>query len=49
MLRDAVAGLYPLAELGAAGRAHVEREGDREIPFARYRRVVLDAAARVSR
>ena len=44
-IRDAIAGVHRLDEMGARGREYVEREGDREIAFARYRRVVSDAVA----
>jgi glycosyltransferase involved in cell wall biosynthesis len=44
-IRDAIAGTIPLGELGARGRAYVEREADCEIAFERYRRVVSEAAA----
>jgi colanic acid biosynthesis glycosyl transferase WcaI len=37
VLREAHAGAYDLAELGARGRAYVEREADRRVAFARYR------------
>ena len=42
-IRDAAAGVYPLAEMGARGREYVEREADREIAFERYRLVVAEA------
>jgi glycosyltransferase involved in cell wall biosynthesis len=48
-IRDAVEGRYALDEMGAAGRAYVEREADREIAFALYRRVVSEAVASSSR
>ena len=41
-IRDAMAGAHPLDEMGARGRAYVEREADREIAFDRYRRVVSE-------
>ena len=44
-IRDAIAGVHRLDEMGARGREYVEREGDREIAFERYRRVVSDAVA----
>ncbi len=44
-IRDAMAGVHQLDEMGARGRDYVEREGDREIAFARYRRVVSDTVA----
>ena len=44
-IRDAIAGLHPLEEMGARGREYVEREADREIAFERYRRVVSEAVA----
>ena len=37
VLRDVHAGEYDLAELGARGRAYVEREADRSVAFSRYR------------
>jgi hypothetical protein len=48
-IRDAIAGLYPLAEMGARGREYVEREADQEIAFERYRRVVAESVASRSR
>jgi glycosyltransferase involved in cell wall biosynthesis len=44
-VRDALAGQFPLDGMGARGRAFVEREADREVAFARYRRVVADAVS----
>ncbi len=44
-IRDAIAGLHPLDEMGARGRAYVVQEADREIAFERYRRVVSEAVA----
>jgi glycosyltransferase involved in cell wall biosynthesis len=48
-IRDAIDGLHPLDEMGARGRAYVEREADREIAFERYRRVVAETVASRSR
>jgi colanic acid biosynthesis glycosyl transferase WcaI len=44
-IRDAIAGVHRLDEMGARGREYVVREADREIAFERYRRVVSDAVA----
>jgi glycosyltransferase involved in cell wall biosynthesis len=41
-IRDAMAGALPLEEMGARGRELVERVADREVAFARYRRVVAE-------
>ena len=42
VLRDAHAGAYDLDELGARGRAYVEREADRLVAFGRYRSLLAD-------
>jgi glycosyltransferase involved in cell wall biosynthesis len=48
-IRDAIAGMHPLDEMGVRGRAYVEREADRQIAFERYRRVVAESVASRSR
>jgi glycosyltransferase involved in cell wall biosynthesis len=48
-IRDAVEGGRALAGMGEAGRAYVVREADREIAFARYRRLVWETLASSSR
>lgn len=48
-IRDALAGAYPLDEMGAKGRAYVEREADREIAFDRYRRLVSETVGSKAR
>ncbi len=45
LLRDIVEGRISLEGMGAAGRAWVEREADREVAFARYRRLLTGVAA----
>ena len=49
VLRDAVEGRLSLEGMGAAGRAWVESEADRDVAFDRYRRVVGEAVARGAR
>jgi len=44
-IRDVVEGRVSLAGMGDRGRAWVEREADREVAFARYRRVVADVVS----
>jgi glycosyltransferase involved in cell wall biosynthesis len=41
-IRDAMAGVHPLDDMGARGRRFVEQEADREVAFDRYRRVVSE-------
>jgi colanic acid biosynthesis glycosyl transferase WcaI len=48
-IRDAIAGLHPLDEMGLRGRRYVEREADQEIAFERYRRVVSETVSSRSR
>jgi colanic acid biosynthesis glycosyl transferase WcaI len=42
VIRDAYDGSLPLAEMGARGRAYVEREADRRVAFGRYRELLAD-------
>ena len=44
-IRDAYDGLLDLDALGALGRAYVEREADRGVAIARYRRLISQLAA----
>ena len=44
-VRDAYEGRLELDAMGALGRAHVERNGDREVAFARYRRLLDEVLA----
>jgi len=48
-IRDVVEGRTSLEGMGERGRAWVEREADRDVAFARYRRVVGDVLASSSR
>ncbi len=43
VIRDANDGKLPLAEMGARGRAYVEREADRGVAFERYRALLAEA------
>ena len=45
VIRDVVEGRQSLDGMGEAGRAWVEREADREVAFARYRRLVADVVS----
>ena len=45
VIRDVMEGRRSLDGLGEAGRAWVEREADREVAFARYRRLVADVVS----
>ena len=49
MIRDVVEGRTSLEGMGDRGRAWVEQEADRDVAFARYRRVVGDVVASSSR
>jgi colanic acid biosynthesis glycosyl transferase WcaI len=49
VIRDVVEGRTSLEGMGERGRAWVEQEADRDVAFARYRRVVGDVVASSSR
>jgi colanic acid biosynthesis glycosyl transferase WcaI len=49
VIRDVVEGRTSLEGMGDRGRAWVEQEADRDVAFARYRRVVGDVVASSSR
>ena len=49
VIRDVVEGRTSLEGMGERGRAWVEREADRDVAFARYRRVVGEVVASSSR
>jgi colanic acid biosynthesis glycosyl transferase WcaI len=42
VIREAYDGKLPLGEMGARGRAYVEREADRRVAFRRYRELLAD-------
>jgi len=48
-IRSVIEGRLSLAGMGERGRSYVELEADREVAFARYRRVVADLVASSSR
>ena len=49
VIRDVVEGRSSLEGMGERGREWVQREADREVAFARYRRLVADVVASSSR
>jgi len=46
VIRDVVEGRTSLEGMGERGRVWVEREGDREVAFDRYRRLLVGAIGR---
>ena len=49
VIRDVVEGRTSLDGMGDRGRVWVEREADRDVAFARYRRLVGEVVASSSR